>query len=40
MFRGAGHAVPVNRAAQWRDAVLGFLGDVEDANVRSGKHVI
>jgi pimeloyl-ACP methyl ester carboxylesterase len=40
LFRGAGHAVPVNRAAQWRDAVLGFLGDVEDANVRSGKHVI
>ncbi len=40
MFRGAGHGVPVNRAAAWRDVVLGFLGDVEDGDVRPGKRVV
>lgn len=40
MFRGAGHGVPVNRAAAWQDVVLGFLGDVEDGNVRPGKRTI
>jgi pimeloyl-ACP methyl ester carboxylesterase len=40
MFKGAGHAVPVNRAAAWRDVVLGFLGDVEDGNVHPGKRTI
>ncbi|MEX0782116.1 MAG: alpha/beta fold hydrolase [Dehalococcoidia bacterium] len=40
MFRGAGHGVPVNRAAQWRDAILAFLGDVEDGSVQPGKRVV
>jgi pimeloyl-ACP methyl ester carboxylesterase len=40
MFRGAGHGVPVNRAPQWRDAVLGFLADVEDGDVKAGKRVV
>jgi pimeloyl-ACP methyl ester carboxylesterase len=40
MFRGAGHAVPVNRAAQWRDVVLAFLGDVEDGTVKPGKRML
>lgn len=40
MFKGTGHAVPVHRATAWRDMVLGFLGDVEDGQVRSGKRVV
>lgn len=40
MFKGAGHGVPVNRAAAWRDVVLGFLGDVEDGAVKPGKRAI
>lgn len=40
MFRGAGHAVPVNRAPVWRDIVLRFLGDVEDGQVRGGRRAV
>lgn len=40
MFRGAGHGVPVNRAPQWREAVLSFLADVEDGAVQAGKRVV
>jgi pimeloyl-ACP methyl ester carboxylesterase len=40
MFKGAGHGVPVNRAAAWQDVVLGFLADVEDGNVRPGPRTV
>ncbi len=40
MFKGAGHGVPVNRAPQWRDVAIGFLRDVEDGQVESGKRVV
>lgn len=40
MFRGAAHAVPINRPAPWREAVLRFLGDVEDGRIEGGRRVL